>query len=45
MLPGDYIAMRLSGQIGMTIEGLSEEFSGTLKQLYFRRCDWPLRNT
>jgi len=23
MLPGDYIAMRLSGQIGMTIEGLS----------------------
>jgi xylulokinase len=24
MLPGDYIAMRLSGQIGMTIEGLSE---------------------
>lgn len=24
MLPGDYIAMRLSGQIGITIEGLSE---------------------
>lgn len=24
MLPGDYIAMRLSGEIGMTIEGLSE---------------------
>ncbi|WP_312389194.1 FGGY family carbohydrate kinase [Chryseobacterium sp.] len=24
MLPGDYIAMKLSGQIGMTIEGLSE---------------------
>ncbi|WP_100074097.1 xylulokinase [Chryseobacterium camelliae] len=24
MLPGDYIAMRLSGQIGMTVEGLSE---------------------
>lgn len=24
MLPGDYIAMRLSGHIGMTVEGLSE---------------------
>jgi len=24
MLPGDYIAMRLSGEIGMTVEGLSE---------------------
>ncbi|KPH13282.1 xylulokinase [Chryseobacterium sp. ERMR1:04] len=24
MLPGDYIAMKLSGEIGMTIEGLSE---------------------
>lgn len=24
MLPGDYIAMRLSGEIGITIEGLSE---------------------
>ncbi|ACU08187.1 Xylulose kinase [Flavobacteriaceae bacterium 3519-10] len=24
MLPGDYIAMKLSGEIGMTVEGLSE---------------------
>ena len=26
MLPGDYIAMKLSGEIGITIEGLSEGF-------------------
>ena len=24
MLPGDYIAMKLSGEVGVTIEGLSE---------------------
>ena len=37
MLPGDYIAMRLTGEINTTVTGLSEGIFWD-----FRKIPWPI---